>query len=403
VCAAALLTPGASEARAVGGAASEMAATPAQGRYLAAAGNCVSCHTRQGGAPFSGGRSFSTPLGTLYSTNITPDVATGIGAWSAADLRHAMQRGEAPDGVHLFPAFPYTSFTKVSDADILAIYAYLRTVPAARYRPPDNGVLFAMRWPMALWNGLYFNPGRYGINLSQSAEWNRGAYLVAGLGHCGACHTPRNLLLAEQLEKVYQGGVLQAAVTKHQERRWSAVDLTNSARGLGSWSVAELTQYFQTGVSARGGSFGPMNEVIVNSLKQLAPEDLHAMAVYLKSLHPRAYTDETVSPQQVSEGASIYKARCEKCHGRSGRGGLFSGPPLAGSAVVQAEDPASLINIILYGPDLPQQVSYGEWETMPAYATLLTDAQLTAVSNYVRGSWGNRAGAVTSAGVAAQR
>jgi len=303
----------------------------------------------------------------------------------------------------LFPAFPYTSFTKISDADIQAIYAYLRTVPAARYRPPDNGALFAMRWPMALWNGLYFQPGRYGINLSQSAEWNRGAYLVAGLGHCGACHTPRNLLLAEQADKAYQGGVLQAAVTKHQERRWSAVDLTNGPRGLGSWSVAELTQYFQTGVSARAGSFGPMNEVIVNSLKQLAPEDLHAMAAYLKSLHPRAYTDEPVSAQQASEGASIYKARCEKCHGRSGRGGLFSGPPLAGSAVVQAEDPASLINIVLYGPDLPQQVSYGEWDTMPAYATILSDVQLTAVSNYVRGSWGNHAGAVTSTAVAAQR
>jgi mono/diheme cytochrome c family protein len=185
--------------------------------------------------------------------------------------------------------------------------------------------------------------------------------------------------------------------------RWSAVDLTNGARGLGAWSIAELTQYFQTGVSARAGSFGPMNDVIVNSLKLLASEDLHAMAVYLKSLPARTYTDGTVSAQQVSEGAPIYKARCEKCHGRSGRGGLFSGPPLAGSAVVQAEDPASLINIVLYGPDLPQQVSYGEWDTMPAYASILTDAQIKAVSNYVRGSWGNRAGAVSSQSVVTQR
>ncbi len=146
-----------------------------------------------------------------------------------------------------------------------------------------------------------------------------------------------------------------------------------------------------------------MNDVIVNSLKFLAPEDLHAMATYLKSLPARSYTDEPVSAQQVSEGAPIYKARCEKCHGRSGRGGLFSAPPLAGSAIVQAEDPASLINVILYGPALAKEISYGEWETMPAYARILNDAQVQAVSNYLRGSWGNRAGAVSSPSVAEQR
>jgi mono/diheme cytochrome c family protein len=400
---AALLVPEASLPRAVGGAATEMGSTPAQGRYLAAAGNCVSCHTRPGGAPFAGGLPFSTPLGILYSTNITPDVATGIGSWNSADLRLAMQRGVARGGAHLFPAFPYTSFTKVSDADIQAIYAYLRTVPAVRYQPPDNGVLFAMRWPMALWNALFFKPGRYDIKLSQSAESNRGAYLVEGLGHCGACHTPRNLLLAEKSDQAYHGGVLQAAVGKHEERRWSAVDLTNNSRGLGAWSIPELTQYFQTGVSARAGAFGPMNEVIVNSLKQLAPQDLHAMAVYLKTLPARAYADGSVPASQLSEGAPIYKARCEKCHGRSGRGGLFSSPPLAGSAVVQAEDPASLINVILYGADMAPQLSYGDWETMPAYATILNDAQLAAVSNYVRGSWGNRAGAVSAGAASAQR
>jgi mono/diheme cytochrome c family protein len=380
-----------------------MAPTPEQGRYLAAAGNCVSCHTRPGGAPFAGGLPFTTPLGTIYSTNITPDTQTGIGSWSAADLRLAMQRGVARTGSHLFPAFPYPSFTKISDADIFAIYAYLRTVPAVRYRPPDNGFAFAMRWPMVLWNALFFKPGRFGINLSKSAEWNRGAYLVAGLGHCGSCHTPRNLWLAEQADSAYQGGVLQSAVSQRQERRWSAVDLTSSPRGLGPWSVAELTQYLHTGVSARAGSFGPMNDVIVHSLKFLAPEDVHAIAAYLKSLPARAYADDAVSARQVSEGAPVYKARCEKCHGRSGRGGLFSGPPLAGSAVVQAEDPASLINVILYGPVIPKEISFGEWETMPAYASILNDAQIQAVGNYLRGSWGNRAGAVSSKSVAAQR
>ena len=295
VMAAALLANAGSSARMVGGAATEVAATAEQGRYLATAGNCVSCHTRPGGAPFAGGLPFVTPLGTIYSTNITPDGPTGIGTWSAADLRRAMQHGIARDGGHLFPAFPYVSFTKVSDADINAIYAYLKTLPAVRYRPPDNGLMFAMRWPMALWNGLYLKPERFAITLARSAEWNRGAYLVEGLGHCGACHTPRNLLLAELPAEAYQGGALQAAVSKGQVRRWSAVDLTSSPRGLGAWSIADLTQYFQSGVSARAGTFGPMNEVIVNSLRQLAPEDLHAIAVYLNSLPARAYVDEPLS------------------------------------------------------------------------------------------------------------
>ena len=387
----------------VGAAATEVAATAEQGRYLANAGNCVSCHTRPGGAPFAGGVPFVTPLGTIYSTNITPDVLTGIGSWSVADLRRAMQHGVARNGDYLFPAFPYVSFTKVSDADITAIYAYLRTLPAVRYRPPDNGVMFAMRWPMLLWNSLYFKPERFAISLAGTGEWNRGAYLVEGLGHCGACHTPRNLLLAELPAEAYQGGTLQAAVSRQQVRRWSAVDLTASPRGLGAWSVTELTQYLQTGVSSRAGSFGPMNEVIVNSLRLLSADDLHAMAVYLKSLPARSYTDEPVSSGLMSQGAPIYKARCEKCHGRSGRGGLFSGPPLAGSAVVQAQDPASLINIIVYGPEAPRAVSYGDWESMAAFGGVLDDAQIAAVCNYVRGSWGNRGGAVTSKSVRGQR
>ena len=374
-----------------------------QGRYLAAAGNCLSCHTRPDGAPYSGGVPFVTPLGTLYSTNITPDARTGIGAWTALDLQRALQQGRSRDGSHLFPAFPYPAFTKLSDADVAALYAFLRTVPAVSYRPPANGALFAMRWPLALWNSLFFRPGRYVVNPARSAEWNRGAYLVQGPGHCGACHTPRNLLLAERDDSFLHGGTLQVAVGKDRARRWSAVDLTPGKRGLASWSVAELTQYFQKGVSARAGTFGPMNEVIANSLSVLTPEDLHAMAVYLKSLPPRAYPDETVAPRLASEGAPIYKARCQKCHGSSGRGGMFSGPPVAGSAIVQSEDPASLINIILHGSDAPRALASESWETMPAYADVLDDAQIAAVSNFLRGSWSNRAGAVTGASVRAQR
>jgi mono/diheme cytochrome c family protein len=378
-------------------------ATVAQGKYLAAAGNCVSCHTRPGGAPYSGGLPFPTPLGTVYSTNITPDAVTGIGSWTVADLRRALQQGRSHKGSHLFPVFPYTAFTKLSDRDISALYAWLRTVPAVHYVPPRNGALFAVRGPVALWNALFFRPGRYVPDSTRSAEWNRGAYLVQGPGHCGACHTPRNLLLAERADMPLHGGVMQVDEGRGRSRRWSAVDLTPSARGLGAWSVTELAQYFKTGVSARAGSFGPMNEVIANSLSQLSSEDLHSIAVYLKSLPARAYGAASIPPQLAGAGAGIYKERCEKCHGRSGRGGMFTGPPLAGSAVVQAEDPSSLINVVLAGSDAPESLTSESWETMPAYRGVLDDAQLAAVGNYLRASWGNRGAAVTAAEVRARR
>jgi alcohol dehydrogenase (quinone), cytochrome c subunit len=375
----------------------------ARGRYVAAAANCVSCHTRPGGAPFAGGLPFPTPLGTIHSTNITPDLRTGIGSWTAADLRRALQLGRSRAGAHLFPVFPYPAFTRISDADVDALYAYLRSVPGVSYEPPRNGLMFTMRWPMVLWNALFFRPGRHVADPARPAEWNRGAYLVEGPGHCGACHTPRNLLLAERADRALQGGMLRVDAGNGRARSWSAVDLTPSTRGLGPWSVAELAQYFKSGVSARAGSFGPMNEVILNSLAALTPEDLRAMAVYLKSLPPRRYADAQVTPQQASAGAPIYKARCEKCHGRSGRGGMFSGPPLAGSAVVQSEDPASLINIVLSGSDAPEAISSQSWDTMPSYRGVLDDAQVAAVSNFLRASWGNRGGVIKAAAVRSQR
>lgn len=394
-------------ATSLGQGSSASAADPAsrveRGRYLVNAGNCASCHTRPGGIPWSGGVPFETPLGTIYSTNITPDAETGIGKWSAADLRRAMQEGIARDGSHLFPAFPYTSFTKVSDSDIADIYAYLRTLPPARYTPPSNGPLFRMRWPLAIWNELFFNDGRFVADSAQSAEWNRGAYLVEGLGHCSACHTPRNSFLAETPDRAYQGGAVQGYVAVGELRPWFAVNLTSQKHGLGSWSIGDVTKYFQAGVSSRAGTFGPMNEVIVNSLKLLSPADLHAIAMYVKSLQGPAYTGNPVPPVLAAAGASIYKDRCAKCHGDSGRGGFFSGPPLAGSAVVQAEGPASLINIIIYGPMVPKGTSFGAWETMPSYGDILDDSQVAAVSNFVRGSWGNRAGPVNAEDVKGQR
>lgn len=377
--------------------------TVARGKYISDASNCRTCHTRPGGAPFSGGLPFETPFGTIHSTNITSDTATGIGSWTAADLRRAMHEGVGRNGKRLFPAFPYTSFTRMSDADVDALYAYLRTLKAVRYEPPDNGLLFSQRWPLMLWNALFFKSGRYRPDASQSAEWNRGAYLVEGAGHCGACHTPRNLFMAEIADRAYEGGVIRDRVADNKIRTWSAVNLTSAKSGLAAWSVEDLTRYLHTGFSPRAGTFGPMNEVIVNSLKHLSAEDVRAMSVYLKSLPAREQDSPGIPEQHVLAGEPLYKERCVECHASSGRGGMFSGPPLAGSAIVQSDNPTSLINIILYGPETPEEVSFGAWETMQAYHDVLTDDEVAAVSNYVRGSWGNRGRAVQAGDVARQR
>jgi mono/diheme cytochrome c family protein len=375
-----------------------------RGQYLTAIGGCASCHTRPDGEPFVGGRPFATPFGTLYSSNITPDDETGIGTWGPADLRRAMHEGVARDGTRLFPAFPYPSFTRVSDEDINAIYAYLRTLKPLHYRAPANGFLFTQRWPMRIWNALFLETGRFVPDASKADDWNRGAYLVRGLGHCGACHTRRNPFMAEVARDALAGGVLDDEVAPNKPRRWSGVNLTSSRQGLGAWSVEELTQYLHSGFSARGGTFGPMNEVVAHSLRPVAIEDLRAMAVFLKSLPARdAAAVAGPGPDQVNAGARTYQEHCEKCHRASGRGGVFTGPPLAGSAVAQAEDPSSLINVILYGAAAPKEVTSGTWETMKPYFNVLSDAEVAAVANYLRASWGNHAGPVWPADVKKQR
>lgn len=374
-----------------------------RGAYLARAGNCLSCHTRPGGEPFAGGLAFETPLGVIYSTNITPDPETGIGKWTDADLIRAMHEGKAPDGRRLFPAFPYTSFTKVTDEDVKAIYAYLRTVTPVRYTPPANSMAFRMRWGMALWNALFFEPGRFEKDPSQSDEWNRGAYLTEALGHCGACHSPRNLFMAEITDQAHSGGSILDHVADGKARRWSAVNLTPARGGLEAWSVEDIASYLKTGFSERAGSFGPMNDVIVNSTRHLTDEDVRAIAVYLKSLPPRAEQTATLTPDQLKAGEPIYEERCKSCHMASGRGGFLTGPPLEGSAIVQAADPASLINVILYGPDPHPELGESGWETMKPYADVLSDAEVAAVATYTRGMWGNNGGPVTAAEVAKQR
>lgn len=374
-----------------------------RGRYVAAAANCVSCHTREGGAAYAGGRAIATPLGTIHSTNITPDRATGIGSWRAEDLKRALREGVAADGRHLFPAFPYPFYTKLSDGDIADLYAYLQTLEPVRYVPPENDRAFAMRWPMKAWKALNLEVGAYRPDPARSAEWNRGAYLVQGPGHCGACHTPRDWSLSTQASAPLRGAVMRDEVAGGAVRDWHAVDLASTKQGLGAWKAEDIVNYLRTGASARAGSFGPMNAVIANSTSRLSRDDLRAMAVYLKSLGGADYAGQGVGAEAARPGAPLFEEHCRECHGPSGRGGIFEGPPLAGSAVVQGEDPASLINIILYGSDRPAGIGSTSWETMPAYAKKLDDAEIAALADFLRGSFGNRAAPVAPAAVARQR
>jgi mono/diheme cytochrome c family protein len=384
-------------------AAAADAASVERGRYLAIAGNCVSCHTRPGGEPFAGGLGLQTPLGLLHTTNITPDAETGIGLWSLGDFRRAMRQGIAEDGSYLFPAFPYTAYTRMSDEDIADLFAWLQGLAPVRYTPPENGLMFSIRWPMMAWNALFLEEGPQSPDPAQSAEWNRGAYLVQGPGHCGACHTPRNVLLAEDPARALQGGVMTGEVAPGLQRSWFAVNLRNVKHGLATWTPKDLTTYFAKGYSIRGASFGPMNEVITNSLSQLRSEDQRAIATYLKSLGGAEYAGPVVSAAEAEAGAGLYKEHCAECHQANGRGNFLKAPALAGNAVVQGENPASLINVILHGPTLASGLRYGAWEEMPPFGKKLSDDQTAALANYLRGSWNNRAAAVMPEDVSAQR
>ncbi|WGR93353.1 cytochrome c [Bradyrhizobium sp. ISRA435] len=260
----------------------------AQGRYLAAAGNCISCHTARDGEPFAGNVPFQTPFGTIYSSNITPDPDTGIGGWTREQFVRAMREGIRADGAHLYPAFPYPAFTILSDEDLDALWTYLRGLPtvARSVRASELRFPFSQRSLMALWNLLFFTPGRFRSDPDKSPEWNRGAYLVRGAGHCGACHTPRNSFGAEKSELALTGGRYMDWVPPGKMRPWSAPNLTGARDGLASWRVSDIEGYLKSGHSPRAGIFGPMNEVVGNSTRHLDDADTHAMAVYLKDLAP---------------------------------------------------------------------------------------------------------------------
>ncbi|MDH4071888.1 MAG: cytochrome c [Gammaproteobacteria bacterium] len=378
--------------------------------YLSRAGNCESCHTRAGGDPFAGGVAFETPFGTIYSTNITPDAETGIGGWALDDFAKAMREGVRRDGKHLYPVFPYTSYTLASDAEVAALFAYFRTLPPVTYRAPENdlGFPYSQRWALGMWKALYFDKGRFVPDQDQSSEWNRGAYLVNGLAHCGMCHTPGNFLGARDDDLALTGGTYTDTIAG-KTLSWSATNLTSADSGLGLWSVEDIVSYLRLGVSSRAGVFGPMNEVIVNGTRHLKEEDLRAMAIYLKSLPANAKQNGS-SPDEATmqRGSLLYDIHCGTCHLPTGLGSDDTGPPLVGSPVSLAADPASLINITLHGPQLPRTAPSAEWDARPwkrmeSYAAKMDDEETAALLTYIRNAWGNSAGEVTPRQVANQR
>lgn len=378
-----------------------------RGRYLALAGDCISCHTRAAGAPFAGGLAFHTPFGIIYSPNITPDPQTGIGQWSEAEFARALRQGIDKHGKQLYPVFPYSYFTKIGDPDVAALYAFLRAIPAVKYVAPANDMTFPFgeRRLLLGWKALYFHEGRFIQDKTKSPQWNRGAYLVQGLGHCGACHTPRDHLGGEKPDQFMSGGVYEEYPGRPVD--WSTPNLTSV--GLKAWSLQDLTDYLKQGFSLHAAVHGPMISVVMNSTRNLTREDDEAIATYLKDIVPTTQNDpRPPSHSLVTVGENLYSINCSTCHLPTGLGSRITAPPLAGSSVVLSPNPASMINIVLGGPILPDQSPSDEWQRrkwqrMPAFGDKLSDNEVAALVSYVRSAWGNEQGAVTADQVATQR
>jgi mono/diheme cytochrome c family protein len=364
-----------------------------RGKALATVGDCVACHTVSGGQPFAGGLALQTPFGAIVTPNITPDVATGIGSWTADDFARAMHEGRRPGGTYLYPAFPYPYYTKVSRGDLDAIYAYLRTLPPVENRVNRNTLPFPfnIRMSMMGWNMLFFTPGDFKPDPKRSDEFNRGAYLAEGLGHCGACHTPFNAFGASQDGKYLQG---------NQIDYWTAPNITNDPQaGLGKWSADDIVQYLKTGQTRTSLASGPMKDVIENSTSKMPDADLKAIAVYLKergAAGPAAPAPLAASDPRMQTGEAIFVDTCSACHTRNGAGIEHMFPKLAGNVVTTQDDPSSLIRIIIAGGRAAATDAFPTSPSMPSLGYRLNDAQIAAVVTYVRNSWGNAAAPVSA-------
>jgi mono/diheme cytochrome c family protein len=379
-----------------------------RGAYLARAADCMVCHTTQGGKEYAGGLGFKLPFGTLYSTNITPDKDTGIGNYSDADFLNAVHRGTRRDGAQLYPAMPFTSYTYISDADALAIKAYLFSLPPVRAVARENTLVFPFnqRWAMNFWSVL-FNPGtRFEPDTSKSAEWNRGAYLVEALAHCGECHTPRNLAFALNNRKKFAGALTAG---------WRAFNISSDkATGVGAWSDEDLISYLSIGHAAgHGTASGPMGEAVDQSFSQLAPEDIRALVAYLRSIPAITWTDlpATLAPPAPAShrdgggtsdprGKMVFEGACVSCHGWAGEGRISSFATLTGTWAVNDPSGTNVVQVVLSGT---KRLTPEHAISMPAFGGAYSDAEIAALANYVIGRFGAKASQVTAQDVAELR
>lgn len=370
---------------------SASAAPMSAGAYQSVLGDCEGCH----GKNLAGGVALMTPFGKLVTPNITPDKQTGIGNYTAEDFRRAMKEGVAPHGKRLYPAMPYPAYAKMRDADIAALWNYVRTVKPVRQAVKVNQLRFPfnLRFMMRGWNMLFFQPEVFSPTAGKSAAWNRGAYIVTGPAHCGTCHTPKSFLGADK-GVALSGASLQG---------WLAPDLTSErTTGLGGWSTGELVEYLKSGRNRYSIASGPMAEVVEHSSARMTDTDLQAIAVYLKDLPASSGNGGGASgvEAQMASGAGIYRMNCAACHSLDGRGDEILFPALAGNPLVRQTSPETLAHVVLAGSKGAATPSAPTGPGMPSFAWKLKDAQVADVLTYIRNHWGNTAPAVSAKDVA---
>jgi len=377
-----------------------------RGEYLARAADCMVCHTAPGGKTYAGGLAFKLPFGSLYSTNITPDKETGIGNYSDQDFLNAVQRGVRRDGAHLYPAMPYTSYTYMTDADALAIKAYLFSLPPVRAVPSQNTLAFPFnqRWAMLFWSTVFNPDTRFAPDAKQSAQWNRGAYLAEALAHCGECHTPRNLAFALDNRRKFVGALTAG---------WRAFNITaDKATGLGSWSDDDVVAYLSAGhASGHGSASGPMGEAVDESFAKLTADDVKAIAVYLRSVPAMASPDLPARRDAVASashregpdnalGKKVFEGACVSCHGWSGESGINPMATLTGAWSVNDPAGTNAAQIVVSGT---KRTTPNGALSMPAFGATHSDAEIAAVVNYVTARFGAKASQLTEADIASLR
>jgi mono/diheme cytochrome c family protein len=382
------------------------AALVERGEYLTRAADCMACHTGEGGVPWAGGRAFVLPFGTIYSTNITPDRETGIGAYTDTDFLNALHKGIGRGERRLYPAMPYASYTYMSDADALAIKAYLFSLAPVHAPARENTLMFPLnqRKLMSLWSA-FFNPDkRYEPNIERDAIWNRGAYLTEAMGHCGECHTPRNLGFALNNRQKFAGAV---------QAGWRAYNITpDRSSGIGAWSDEDLLQYLSSGHAAgRGTASGPMGQAVDDSLKYLAASDLSAIVSYLRTVASIATSDlpaprvAAAAPAVANlanepRGMTVYESACYGCHGGSGVSPGIDAATLIGTRSVNDATAINVVQVVVHGGE--RQAAPGP-SNMPAFGSSYSDAEIASVANYVTGRFGTQGSHVTAAEVAKLR